>query len=77
MLQRKRAGHIEHMCVCRSVDRRDTADPSLALLHRTQRVKRVMSKLIPFSGMADENWEIFVIEDPGTCGTPPHPRASF
>ncbi len=23
-----------------------------------------MNKLIPFSGMVDENWEIFVIEDP-------------
>ncbi|KAL0465502.1 peptidase family M48 domain-containing protein [Neurospora intermedia] len=31
---------------------------------RTQRVKRVMAKLIPFSGMKDENWEIFVIDDP-------------
>jgi hypothetical protein len=31
---------------------------------RTVRVKRVMKKLIPFSGMAGEEWEIFVIEDP-------------
>ncbi|KAK4449119.1 peptidase family M48-domain-containing protein [Podospora aff. communis PSN243] len=34
---------------------------------RTVRVKRVMRKLIPFSGMADEAWEIFVIEDPHTA----------
>lgn len=31
---------------------------------RTRMVKRVMEKLIPFSGMADEPWEVFVIEDP-------------
>jgi len=31
---------------------------------RTVRVKRVMRKLIPFSGMADENWEIIVIDNP-------------
>lgn len=31
---------------------------------RTRMVKRVMDKLIPFSGMADEPWEVFVIEDP-------------
>ncbi|KAK0613468.1 peptidase family M48-domain-containing protein [Immersiella caudata] len=34
---------------------------------KTVRVKRVMRKLIPFSGMAGENWEIFVIEDPHTA----------
>ncbi|KAK1751232.1 mitochondrial metalloendopeptidase OMA1 [Echria macrotheca] len=34
---------------------------------RVLRVKRVMRKLIPFSGMADENWEIFVIDDPRTA----------
>ncbi|KAK3373402.1 peptidase family M48-domain-containing protein, partial [Lasiosphaeria ovina] len=35
---------------------------------RTRRVKRVMRKLIPFSGMGDdEHWEIFVIEDPKTA----------
>lgn len=34
---------------------------------RTQRVKRVMAKLIPFSGMRDEKWEIFVIDDPHTA----------
>ncbi|KAK5657332.1 hypothetical protein OQA88_3397 [Cercophora sp. LCS_1] len=34
---------------------------------RVQRVKRVMAKLIPFSGMVDEDWEIFVIEDPRTA----------
>ncbi|KAH8881541.1 hypothetical protein GQ53DRAFT_471920 [Thozetella sp. PMI_491] len=33
---------------------------------RTRRVQRVMSRLIPFSGMVDEEWEIFVIEDPNT-----------
>ncbi|KAK0643106.1 peptidase family M48-domain-containing protein [Cercophora newfieldiana] len=33
---------------------------------RALRVKRVMRKLIPFSGMAGEDWEIFVIEDPHT-----------
>ncbi|KAK3403449.1 peptidase family M48-domain-containing protein [Sordaria brevicollis] len=32
--------------------------------YRTQRVKRVMAKLIPFSGMRDENWEIYVIDNP-------------
>ncbi len=31
---------------------------------RTIRVKRVMRKLIPFSGMQGEDWEIFVIDDP-------------
>lgn len=35
--------------------------------YRTQRVKRVMAKLIPFSGMRDENWEIFVIDNPHTA----------
>lgn len=30
---------------------------------RTRLVKRVMSRLIPVSGMADLNWEIFVIAD--------------
>ncbi|OIW23688.1 hypothetical protein CONLIGDRAFT_657827 [Coniochaeta ligniaria NRRL 30616] len=34
---------------------------------RTRMVKRVMAKLIPFSGMADENWEVCVIEDPHTA----------
>ena len=34
---------------------------------RTARVRRVMGKLIPFSGMADEKWEIFVIDDPRTA----------
>ncbi|KAK3945917.1 peptidase family M48-domain-containing protein [Diplogelasinospora grovesii] len=34
---------------------------------RTIRVKRVMQKLIPFSGMHDEDWEIFVIDDPRTA----------
>ncbi|KAJ4417643.1 metalloendopeptidase [Neurospora sp. IMI 360204] len=34
---------------------------------RTQRVKRVMAKLIPFSGMRDQKWEIFVIDDPHTA----------
>jgi hypothetical protein len=29
-------------------------------------VRRVMEKLIPFSGMADEPWEVVVIEDPRT-----------
>ena len=27
-------------------------------------VKRVMKRLIPFSGMEDEDWEIVVIDDP-------------
>ncbi|KAK4190617.1 mitochondrial metalloendopeptidase OMA1 [Podospora australis] len=31
---------------------------------RTARVKRVMQKLIPFSGMAVNDWEIYVIESP-------------
>ena len=34
---------------------------------RTVRVKRVMRKLIPFSGMEEENWEIFVVDAPGTA----------
>ncbi|KAM7217919.1 Peptidase family M48 domain containing protein [Rhypophila decipiens] len=35
---------------------------------RTQRVRRVMKKLIPFSGMGkDENWEIYVVDDPHTA----------
>ncbi|KAH8911902.1 hypothetical protein BR93DRAFT_32655 [Coniochaeta sp. PMI_546] len=34
---------------------------------RTRMVKRVMAKLIPFSGMADERWEVYVIEDPRTA----------
>lgn len=34
---------------------------------RTRMVKRVMAKLIPFSGMADEQWEVYVIEDPNTA----------
>jgi hypothetical protein len=33
-------------------------------------VKRVMRKLIPFSGMADEDWQVFVIED-SSEGEPP------
>lgn len=31
---------------------------------RTRMVKRVMDKLIPFSGMADEKWDVCVIDDP-------------
>ncbi|KAK3684887.1 peptidase family M48-domain-containing protein [Podospora appendiculata] len=31
---------------------------------RTIRVKRVLNKLVPFSGMADQNWEIFVVDEP-------------
>jgi predicted Zn-dependent protease len=34
---------------------------------RTKMVKRVMAKLIPFSGLADENWEVYVIDDPHTA----------
>ncbi len=34
-----------------------------------------MRKLIPFSGMVDENWEIFVIDDPSKLA--PHPGCSF
>lgn len=34
---------------------------------RTQRVKRVMSKLIPFSGLVDDDWEILVVDDPKTA----------
>ncbi|RSL42524.1 hypothetical protein CEP53_012150, partial [Fusarium sp. AF-6] len=34
---------------------------------RTRLVKRVMSRLIPVSGMADLNWEIFVIADSRTA----------
>ncbi|KAK4144194.1 mitochondrial metalloendopeptidase OMA1 [Dichotomopilus funicola] len=31
---------------------------------RTVRVRRVMARLIPFSGMQDEDWEVFVVNDP-------------
>ncbi|KAH7026138.1 peptidase family M48-domain-containing protein [Microdochium trichocladiopsis] len=34
---------------------------------RVQMVKRVMKRLIPVSGMEDANWEIRVIDDPGTA----------
>ncbi|KAK0719670.1 peptidase family M48-domain-containing protein [Lasiosphaeris hirsuta] len=34
---------------------------------RTTRVRKVMEKLIPFSGMAGEDWEIYVIDDPKTA----------
>ncbi|KAK3325446.1 peptidase family M48-domain-containing protein [Apodospora peruviana] len=34
---------------------------------RTVRVKRVMKKLIPFSGMTDEEWEIYVVDAPQTA----------
>lgn len=34
---------------------------------RTRMVRRVMDRLIPFSGMADEKWEVCVIEDPNTA----------
>jgi hypothetical protein len=31
---------------------------------RVARVRRVMQRLIPFSGMAGEDWEVFVVDDP-------------
>ncbi|KAG7288617.1 hypothetical protein NEMBOFW57_004971 [Staphylotrichum longicolle] len=31
---------------------------------RTLRVKRVMARLIPFSGMQNEEWQVFVVDDP-------------
>ncbi len=34
---------------------------------RTRLVKRVMARLIPCSGMEDADWEVRVIDDPGTC----------
>ena len=34
---------------------------------RTRTVNRVMAKLIPFSGMQDEAWQVFVIDDPSKC----------
>jgi predicted Zn-dependent protease len=35
---------------------------------RTVRVKRVMQRLIPFSGLAgEEDWEVFVVDDPHTA----------
>lgn len=37
---------------------------------RTVRVRRVMRRLIPFSGLADEegdDWEVFVVDDPRTA----------
>lgn len=40
---------------------------------RTIMVKRVMKRLIPVSGMEDENWEVMVIDDPGM----PYPNLSM
>jgi metalloendopeptidase OMA1, mitochondrial len=37
---------------------------------RTRMVKAVMKRLIPVSGMEDEEWEVRVIDDPGTCEVP-------
>ncbi|KAI1344771.1 peptidase family M48-domain-containing protein [Xylariaceae sp. FL0016] len=34
---------------------------------RTRMVKRVLNRLIPYSGMADAEWEVRVIEDPHTA----------
>ena len=34
---------------------------------RTLMVKRVMKRLIPVSGMEDQNWEVMVIDDPQTA----------
>ncbi|KAL2125979.1 hypothetical protein VTI74DRAFT_2033 [Chaetomium olivicolor] len=34
---------------------------------RTIRVKRVMARLIPFSGMQGEEWQVFVVDDPRTA----------
>lgn len=34
---------------------------------RTQVVKRVMSRLIPVSGLQDLDWEIYVIDDDSAC----------
>ncbi|KAI0474387.1 peptidase family M48-domain-containing protein [Xylaria cf. heliscus] len=34
---------------------------------RTQRVKKVMKRLIPVSGMADDEWEVKVIDEPGVA----------
>lgn len=31
---------------------------------RVQMVQRVLDRLIPASGLADENWEVHVIDDP-------------
>jgi len=36
---------------------------------RTQMVLRVMEKLIPASGLEDVNWEVHVIDSPGTSST--------
>jgi len=59
----REAGEMQYRAVLYDIERAGAKvlpgwDP------RTVRVKRVMRKLIPFSGMADEKWEIFVIEDP-------------
>ncbi|KAL2255052.1 hypothetical protein VTK26DRAFT_4239 [Humicola hyalothermophila] len=35
---------------------------------RTARVRRVLERLLPFSGMSDKDgWEVFVVDDPGTA----------
>ncbi|KAI1331878.1 peptidase family M48-domain-containing protein [Xylariaceae sp. FL0255] len=34
---------------------------------RTRMVKRVLTRLIPYSGMADADWEVRIIEDPKTA----------
>jgi metalloendopeptidase OMA1, mitochondrial len=41
--------------------------PPIDRIYRTLLVKRVMRRLIPVSGMADEEWEIRVIDDPKTA----------
>lgn len=44
------------------------SDQNVAILPdwdpRTALVKRVMRRLIPYSGMQDEEWQVFVVDDP-------------
>ncbi|AEO55982.1 hypothetical protein MYCTH_2300355 [Thermothelomyces thermophilus ATCC 42464] len=62
----KKAGEMEHKRLLWELEQRGARllpdwDP------RTIRVKRVMARLIPFSGMQDENWEVYVVDDPRTA----------
>ncbi|KAL2017629.1 hypothetical protein VTK56DRAFT_1897 [Thermocarpiscus australiensis] len=62
----RKVGELEHKRLLYELEARGARilpdwDP------RTVRVKRVMRRLIPFSGMQGEDWEVFVVDDPRTA----------
>ncbi|SPQ22143.1 d3fb2bf3-b1eb-4e21-9695-692458568c44 [Thermothielavioides terrestris] len=62
----RRAGEAEHARLLWELEQKGLRilpawDP------RAARVRRVMRRLVPFSGLRDEQWEVFVVEDDRTA----------